>query len=159
MSLHTSTPITATHGNSALQTPTGRFSPRRLVPATGAALGTALLGVLAIRAAAVSGTSNTSRFSPLHPASVISLTVIGVLLAAATCLWLNRVSERPVETFRTIAPAALLLSFAPDGAIWLTAHYPQTRAATMLPLMAMHVLVATICVIALTRLGQAQAPA
>jgi hypothetical protein len=156
MSLQASSPIPATHRDATRQAPAGRFSSRRLIPATGAALVASLLGVLAIRAAAVSGTSDTSRFSPLQPASVISLTVAGVLLAAATCLWLNRISDRPVVTFRSIALIALPLSFIPDAAIWLSAHYPQTRAATVLPLMAMHILVAIVCLTVLPRLGQAQ---
>lgn len=156
MSIHTSTLIRATHRDSARPTPAGKFSRRRLVPATGAALVISLLGVLAIRAAALSSASDTNRFSPLQPASVISLTIAGVLLAGATCLWLNRVSGDSVATFRKVALAALLLSFIPDAAIWLTAHYPQTRAATVLPLMAMHVLVATVCLTTLPRLGQAR---
>ena len=158
MSLHTPTPIPATSSD-AHPGPAGKFSPRRLVPATCAALGVSLLGVLAIRAAATAGAGNTARFSPLRPASVISLTTIGVLLAAATCLWLNRASNRPVATFRAVALAALLLSFIPDAAIWITAHYPETRAATVLPLMAMHLLVATICVIMLPLLGQGKSSA
>jgi hypothetical protein len=155
MSLHPSSLSVAVGGHSAPQLPARAFSSRRLIPATGAALAASLVGVLAIRALAVSGASNTSRFSPLHPASVISLTIVGVLLASATCLWLNRTSPRPIATFRSIALAVLPLSFIPDAAIWLTAHYPQTRAATVLPLMAMHILVAIVCLVALPRLGQA----
>lgn len=77
-------------------------------------------------------------------------------LAGATCLWPNRVGSSPVATFRRVALAALLLSLIPDAAIWLTAHYPQTRAATVLPLMAMHILVATVCLTTLPRLGKGQ---
>jgi hypothetical protein len=157
MSLHASSLRPVTHGRSAAQTSAGGFSPQRLIPATGAALAASLLGVLAIRALAVSGTSDTGGFSPLRPASVISLTVVGVLLAAATCLWLNRTSDRPLATFRTVALVVLPLSFIPDAAIWLTAHYPDTRAATVLPLIAMHILVASVCLIALPRLGRARA--
>ncbi len=155
MSMPTSSHSPAAHGRTAPERPARAFSPRRLIPATGAALAASLLGVLAIRALAVAGASHTSRFSPLRPGSVISLTVVGVLLAAATCLWLNRTSNRPLATFRSVALVALPLSFIPDAAIWLTAHYPQTRAATVLPLMAMHILVAVICLVALPRLGQA----
>ena len=82
-----------------------------------------------------------------------------MLLASATCLWLNRTSPRPIAAFRSVALAVLPLSFIPDAAIWLTAHYPQTRAATVLPLMAMHVLVAIVCLVALPRLGQAKTAA
>jgi len=157
MSLHTPSLIAAVHDRSARELPPRAFAPRRLILATGAALAASLIGVLAIRALAVSGASNTSRFSPLGPTSVISLTVVAVLLASATCLWLNRTSDRPLATFRSVALAALPISFIPDAAIWLTAHYPQTRAATVLPLMAMHVLVAIVCLVALPRLGQAAA--
>jgi hypothetical protein len=155
MSPHASILSPAAHRRCASALPARAFSPLRLIPATGVALAGSLVGVLAIRALAVSGAGDTSRFSPLRPESVVSLTVIGVLLATATCLWLNRTSMRPLATFRSVALAALLLSFIPDAAIWLTAHYPQTRAATVLPLMAMHILVASVCVVALPRLGQA----
>jgi hypothetical protein len=156
MSLHASSLRPVTHGRSVPQPSTRGFSPRRLIPATGAALAASLLGVLAIRAFVVSGTSDTGRFSPLRPASVISLTVVGVLLAAATCLWLNRTSDRPLASFRRVAVVVLPLSFIPDAAIWLTAHYPETRATTVLPLMAMHILVASVCLIALPQLGRAR---
>lgn len=155
MSLDAPSLAPAAKRRSAPELPARGFSPRRLIPATGATLAASLVGVLAIRAIAVSGTSNTSRFTPLRPGSVISLTVAGVLLATAICLWLNRTSDRPLARFRSVALAALPLSFIPDAAIWLTAHYPQTRAATVLPLMAMHILVATVCLVALPRFGQA----
>jgi len=159
MSLHASSLSPAIDRHSAPEPPARAFSPRRLIPATAVALAASLAGVLALRALAVAGASDTSRFSPLRPASVISLTTVGVLLAAATCLWLNRVSHRPLATFRSVALAALPLSFIPDAAIWLTAHYPETRAATVLPLMAMHTLVAIVCLVALPRLGHARADA
>jgi len=159
MSLHTSNLSPATYGRSEQQLPARAFSPRRLIPATGAALAASLVGVLTIRGLAVSGASDTSRFSPLRPVSVISLTVIGVLMATATCLWLNRTSGQPLATFRRVALVALPLSFVPDAAIWLTSLYPQTGAATVLPLMAMHVLVATACLAALPSLGRARAGA
>jgi hypothetical protein len=156
MSLHASSRSPAIDRHSAPELPAREFSPRRLIPGTAVALASSLVAVLALRALAVSGASHTSRFSPLRPASVISLTTVGVLLAAATCLWLNRISNRPLATFRSVAVAALPLSFIPDAAIWLTAHYPQTRAATILPLMAMHTIVAVVCLVALPRLGQAR---
>ena len=159
MSLHISDLSPTAHGRSAPQLPARAFSPRRLIPATGAALAASLVGVLTIRGLAVSGATATSRFSPLRPVSVISLTVIGVLMATATCLWLNRTSGQPLATFRRVALVALPLSFVPDAAIWLTSLYPQTGAATVLPLMAMHVLVAIVCLVALPSLGRAHAGA
>jgi len=159
MSLHPTSLSAEAHGHSTPQPSARYFAPRRLIPATGAALAASLVGVLAIRALAISGASNTSRFSPLHPASVISLTIVGVLLASAICLWLNRTSNQPIATFRSVALAALPLSLIPDAAIWLSAHYPETQAATVLPLMAMHILVAIVCLVALPRLGQANTTA
>jgi hypothetical protein len=159
MSLHISELSPIAHGRSARELPTRAFSPRRLIPATGAALAASLVGVLAIRGLAVSGATDTSRFSPLRPVSVISLTVIGVLMATAICLWLNRTSAQPLATFRRVALVVLPLSFVPDAAIWLTSLYPQTGAATVLPLMAMHVLVAIVCLVALPTLGRAGAGA
>ena len=159
MSLHTSNLSPAVHHRSAPELAVRVFSPRRLVAATGAALAASLVGDLAIRGLAVSGATDTSRFSPLRPVSVISLTVIGVLMATATCLWLNRTSDRPLASFRNVALVVLPLSFVPDAAIWLTSAYPQTRAATVMPLMAMHVLVAIVCLVALPRLGHADAGA
>lgn len=151
MSLHTPS---LTAARRASEPPALPFSRRRLLPATALALAGSLAGVLTIRAVAVASTSDTSRFSPLAPGSVISLTVLGVLLAAATCLWLNRVSARPVASFRSVAAAALALSLVPDLIVWLARPFPQTRAATVLPLMAMHVLVAAICLVVLPRLGR-----
>ena len=159
MSLHLSDLSPVARGRSAPELPARVFSPRRLIPATGAALAASLVGVLTIRGLAVSGASDTSRFAPLRPVSVISLTVIGVLMATATCLWLNRTSGQPLATFRRVALVALPLSFVPDAAIWLTSLYPQTGAATVLPLMAMHVLVASVCLVALPSLGRAHAGA
>jgi hypothetical protein len=159
MSLHISDLSPIAHGRSAPQLPARAFSPRRLIAATGAALAASLVGVLTIRGLAVSGASDASRFSPLRPVSVISLTVIGVLMATATCLWLNRTSGQPLATFRRVALVALPLSFVPDAAIWLTSAYPHTGSATVLPLMAMHVLVAIVCLVALPSLGQAHAGA
>ncbi len=156
MSLHASRLAAAAHDRTVPESPAHAFAPWRLIPATGAALGASLIGVLFIRALAVAGAGHTSRFTPLRPGSVISLTVLGVLLAGATCLWLNRTSNRPLATFRRVALAVLPLSFIPDAAIWLTAHYPQTRAGTVLPLMAMHILVAVVCLVVLPRLGRAR---
>ena len=154
MSLHAPS---LTVGVQESQKPAGAFAPHRLLRATGVAIVGSLVAVLATRLLAVSGTSDTSRFSPLAPGSVISLTILGVLLAAATCLWLQRHSDRPVAMFRSVALAALGLSLIPDLVVWLARPFPQTRAATVLPLMAMHVLVAGVCLVVLPWLGRADA--
>jgi hypothetical protein len=157
MSAHASSGVGRSARRPSAASSRATFSLRRLVPATTAATVLSLAGVLAIRALAVSASGDTSRFSPLHPSSVISLTILGVLLAAAVCLWLPRVSDRPLTSFRSVGLTALVLSFVPDLGIWVSRVFPQTRAATVLPLIAMHVLVATVCLIVLPRLGAAPA--
>ena len=152
MTTHAYNLDTRTNANVA----TGRFSSTRLILAGTVALTASLIGALVIRAIATSTAANTSRFTPLHAASVISLTVIGVLLANATCLWLNRASTKPVATFRAVAGVALAISLIPDAVIWSTGAFPQTRAATVLPLVAMHIFVAGICVLTLPGIGQAR---
>ena len=53
MSLHISDLSPIAHGRSAPELPARAFSPRRLIPATGAALAASLVGVLTIRGLAV----------------------------------------------------------------------------------------------------------
>ena len=53
--------------------------------------------------------------------------------------------------------AALGPSLIPDLVVWLARPFPQTRAASVLPLMAMHVLVAGVCLVVLPWLGRADA--
>lgn len=128
-----------------------RFDRRLVARNTAAAAAIAIPLVLIIRATAVSLTT-THNFSPLQPASEISLTVLGFLAAAATALLLNRLVATPISTFRRIVPFALGLSLIPDLALWASGG--QARAATVLPLMLMHACVATAAYIALSRSGE-----
>ena len=83
------------------------------------------------------------RFLPLQAGSVVFLTIIGVLLAAAFLRLLAGRSSRPAETFRRIVPVALAVSLIPDVLIWTSAAYEGAAVAeTVLPLMAMHVVAA-----------------
>ena len=80
------------------------------------------------------------RFLPLQAGSVLSLTIIGVLLAAGFLRVLAARSSRPAETFRRIVPVALAVSLIPDLLIWTSGAYEGAAVAeTVLPLMAMHV--------------------
>jgi len=96
-------------------------------------------------------------FTPLKLGSVVMLTVLGVLAAAGACRLLNTFSTQPVRTFWRVAPVALVLSFIPDIAIWVGHAYSHTAtASTVLPLMVMHVAVASLCLTLLPRLGSEQ---
>jgi hypothetical protein len=53
-------------------------------------------------------------FGPLSPVLVIALTAIGVLLASLVFAGVSRTAARPMQTFRTIAVIALVLSLVPN---------------------------------------------
>jgi hypothetical protein len=135
--------------------PPPRFAPRSLALAVALTALAAVVTVIVVRAITLSVVTVPSAFTPLAKASsAIFLSVIGVLAAAAACLLLNRVADRPVAAFRRVAPIALVVSFAPDIAIWASHAYHHTaKASTVLPLMIMHLLVAGLCVAVLPRFG------
>ena len=130
------------------------FSPRRLVLAGLAAAVASLVATVAIRAITVSVETVPSAFTPLHTSSVIFLTILGVVGATVACLVLNTLVASPLRSFRRIVPIALTLSFVPDAAIWLSNSYQHTaRASTVVPLLIMHVAVASICLFSFLSLG------
>lgn len=136
-----------THG------PPARFSLRRLALATPIALATSLAAILVIRGFAAG--ADTAAFPPLRVASELPLATLGVLAAAATCWRFELRVQAPVRAFRRVAPIALLISLVPDAAIWASHVYPETSAGTVLPLMAMHVAVAAVCIGAFSLAGRA----
>jgi hypothetical protein len=134
--------------------PGERFAGRALLRATGFALVASIAGVLAIRGVTGVLSDVPSAFTPLAPASIVSLTVLGVVAAALFALALNRLSARPATMFRRAVPIAVTVSFVPDVAIWVGNAYSGTaKASTVLPLMLMHLVVAGICLAVLPRLG------
>ena len=137
-----------------------RFGTRELTAATGVTLLGSVAAVLVIRTIAVNVVSVSSLFKPLAVGSVLSLTILGVLAAGASCAALNRFVGDSIGSFRRIAPIALALSFIPDFAIWAAGAYHGTaEAKTVLPLLVMHVAVASLCYTLLPRLGAARKPA
>ena len=130
------------------------FSPRRLVLAGLAAAGASLVATVAIRAITVSVETVPSAFTPLHTSSVVVLTIFGIVGATAACLVLNALVASPLRTFRRIVPIALTLSFIPDISIWASHSYEHTaRTSTVVPLLIMHVAVASICLFSFLSLG------
>jgi uncharacterized protein DUF6069 len=135
-----------------------KFAPSSLGVATALTAAGSVVAVVVVRAITLNLVTVPTAFTPLSKASTaITLSILGVLAASASCLLLNRLSDRPVETFRRVAPIALAVSFVPDIAIW-AAHsfHHSAKASTVLPLMIMHVLVATLCLTLLPRLGSAR---
>jgi hypothetical protein len=135
------------------------FGSRELAAATAVTLVGSVAAVLIIRAIAVNVVSVSPLFEPLKTGSVLALTILGVLAAGAACAGLNRFVAGPIRSFRRIAPIALALSFIPDFAIWILGAYHDTaQAKTVIPLLVMHVAVASICYTLLPRLGAARKP-
>jgi hypothetical protein len=136
------------------------FDPARLAVAGAAAAVASVAATVAIRAVTVSVETIPSAFSPLHTSSVVMLTIVGVVGATLACLALNAVVANPLRTFRRVVPFALALSFIPDVAIWAGHAYQHTaRASTVVPLLVMHVAVASICLYAILALGRRKAGA
>jgi len=135
------------------------FSPRRLVLAGVAAAAVSVVATVSIRAITVSVEAVPSAFSPLHTSSVVFLTILGVVGATVECLVLNALVASPLRTFRRVVPIVLALSFIPDALIWISHAYEHTaRAGTVVPLLIMHVAVASICLFSFLRLGTAKEP-
>ena len=132
---------------------------RSLLRATLVTTVAALVANLVIWAAATALTDVPDRFTPLQPGAVTFLTVIGVAAAAGLFrLLLSRV-QNPAATFRRIVPIALAASLIPDALIWVTDAYDgAATAATVLPLMAMHVAAAVACATLLPALASDTRP-
>ncbi len=123
---------------------------RRVAVARNTALGAVIAtpAVLTVRGIAVSLTA-VSGFQPLEIGADITLTLLGLVAAAGVALLIEHTASNPGGLFRRIVPAALGLSFLPDIALWI--HGGQARAATVIPLMIMHVIVAVTAYTMLTR--------
>ena len=123
---------------------------RRAAVVRNTALGAviAVPAVLIVRAIAVSLTS-VSGFQPLEVGADITLTLLGLIAAAGVALLIEHTASNPGGLFRRIVPTALGLSFLPDIALWI--HGGQARAATVIPLMIMHIIVAATAYTAITR--------
>lgn len=87
-------------------------------------------------------------FDPLSVAPVTGLTVLGAVGATLVYRLVARRSATPDRTFTIVAAVVLGLSFLPDLA--LLRVDPAAAVPAVVVLMAMHVVVAVICVVVLT---------
>ena len=94
-------------------------------------------------------------FTPLTAPAVISTTVAGMIGATALFGWLARERPDPRGAFVRIAVAALVLSWLPDLAIWVTGVFPHTTGAGILALMVLHPVAAAFAIGVLYRFGLA----
>lgn len=112
-----------------------------------------------IRLVAVAALDPGPGFDPLGPLQPALLTIAGVLAGTAVLAGLTRLVADPVRVFRILAVVAVALSFIPDLML-LAADpppFPGITAATVAPLMLMHVVAALIAVPMLTTLPRAPA--
>ncbi|WP_074792608.1 DUF6069 family protein [Haloferax larsenii] len=91
-------------------------------------------------------------FMPLSYPPVLFLSAVGAIGATLVYGVLSRRVENPDRTFLRVAVAALVLSFLPD--IGILFGDPQATIPGVVALMAMHVVVAVVCVGALTKIGR-----
>jgi hypothetical protein len=114
----------------------------------------AILAVLAVRWVAVSVIAVPPEFQPLAlPSAAIFFTVVVGPAAVIVFAVVRRIAGQPVRTFRWIAAAVLLLSFAPDA--WLLSDaaaeaFPGATPAAVVALMVLHVVAAAVIVPTLT---------
>lgn len=125
----------------------GKIWPVGLLAAVVAAVLNAAFAMVAARLVGVD-----PAFQALNgPGAVITFTLVGVLLATAVFWLLARASARPVSLFRTVAVAALLVSFVPNVLLLLAA--PPGSGVTpgaITILMLTHVIAAVVAVGLLT---------
>ncbi|KAB1197241.1 MULTISPECIES: DUF6069 family protein [Haloferax] len=91
-------------------------------------------------------------FAPLSYPSVLFLSGAGAVGATLVYGYLTTRVENPDRTFLRVALAVLVVSFLPD--IGLLFGDPQATIPGVLVLMAMHVVVAGVCVGTLTKIGR-----
>ncbi|WP_416838653.1 DUF6069 family protein [Haloferax sp. DFSO52] len=96
-------------------------------------------------------------FAPLSYPSVLFLSGAGAVGATLVYGYLTMRVENPDRTFLRVALAVLVVSFLPDFGLLI--GDPQATVPGVLVLMAMHVIVASVCVGTLTKIGRESTPA
>jgi hypothetical protein len=124
---------------------------RVLTVGAGAVVASTIANVVIARALA-SLFQVPAAFTPLQPAAVGSLTVLGVTGAVLVFAALARFRPDPVRVFTVVATIGLVISWIPDLALYAVAA-PGTTLAGVLSLMSLHVVAAGMAVFLLGRHG------
>ncbi|WP_410765630.1 DUF6069 family protein [Haloferax sp. DFSO60] len=130
--------------------PRATLARRGLLAVTLSVIANALVLALVLASGAV------QPFPPLSYPPVILFSALGALGAALVYGVLSTRVENPDRTFTQVAIAVLVLSFIPD--IGLLFGDPLATIPGVVVLMAMHTIVAGICVGTLTRVGRGPEP-
>ncbi|KAB1186682.1 MULTISPECIES: DUF6069 family protein [Haloferax] len=132
-------------------TPTVR--PARSVLARRGVLAVALsLAANALVLALVLASGAVQPYSQLAYPPVLFLSGAGAVGATLVYSYLTTRVENPDRTFLRVALAVLVVSFLPD--IGLLVGDPEATLPAVLVLMAMHVIVAGVCIATLTKIGR-----
>jgi hypothetical protein len=113
--------------------------------ALAAVAGNLLISVIARAAGASSG------FTPLHPATLIPLTVVGFIAGASGWSVIRARANRPARVLRIAVPTVVVLSFGPDIAVLVSGQMTGVSAGAVLALMCMHLMVAAVAIPAYAR--------
>jgi hypothetical protein len=132
----------------ATQTPDGRFTTAALARRGALALLLSAAGNALLLAAVLASTA-VPPFMTLAYGPVIVVSLLGALGATVVYALLARRVADPDRTFVRVAVVALLLSFVPNVALFLTD--PAVTVGVLLPLASMHVVAAVASVGTLTR--------
>jgi len=142
--------------------------PAQPRPATPAAIAAALLIPIAVSVAAAAAITAIVRavatipsdFAPFKPSSYIGLIVVGIVAGAVGWLVVRRRAANAPGVMRFLVPAVVTLSFIPDVLIGVTKSEAGTTWTGVGGLMAMHLAVAVLAVVAFNRFlpltGQSQ---
>ncbi len=129
------------------------LSWRRLLAVGGAAVIASTIANVLVARTLASLLQVPAAFTPLQTVSVASLTVIGAAGAVLAFAALIRLRPDPVRAFIVVAAIALLVSWAPDLAVYAAGAFPGTTAAGIASLMSLHVVAAGLAVFLLGRFG------
>jgi hypothetical protein len=94
-------------------------------------------------------------FAPLQAISVLSLTIVGVIVAVLVFAAICRLSARPVRLFTIVASVALVLSWAAPLAAYFANAFPGTNASRIVGLMVLHAIAGVITIALLRTYGTA----
>lgn len=123
----------------------GRMLSLIAVGVAAAVVGNLMISVIA-RAAGAS-----SSFTPLHPATFIPLTVVGLIAGAVGWSVIRARATRPGSVLRKTVPAVVVVSFVPDIAVLASGQMTGVSAGAVFALMCMHLMVAAAAIPAYAR--------
>lgn len=94
-------------------------------------------------------------FAPLQAISVLSLTIVGVMVAVLVFAAICRLSARPVRLFTIVASVALVISWVAPLAVYFANAFPGTNASRVVGLMSLHAIAGVVTIAWLRAYGTA----